>query len=63
MEVDRRRLIGAYTFLAFFVVWFAVIFTVNIVQSQQNGRGLGIGDTPLQPSLRTPGGPYYPSGR
>lgn len=52
----------AYLFTALFVCWVITMMTINYLQAFDRGYGTGIGDGYLQPSYRTPGGPYFPPG-
>lgn len=61
-QIDPRKQAGVRVFLLVAVLWTAGIMTLQYVQAAQNNAGGGFGDGRLQPSLNTPGGPYYPDG-
>ena len=52
---------GSYFLWAFFVVWLGAKLVVAYAQAFHRGEGFWGGDHKLQPSMHTPGGPYYPS--
>jgi len=59
-EIAPDRKVFAYLFTALFLGWVLTMMTINYIQAFERGYGTGIGDGHLQPSYRTPGGPYFP---
>jgi hypothetical protein len=61
-EISREQQSGIRAFLLIALLWTIGMMTLQYVQAAQNDAGSGFGDGRLQPSLNTPGGPYFPAG-
>jgi hypothetical protein len=62
-EISRAQRSGVRAFLLIAVLWTIGMMSLQYAQAARNGAGSGFGDGRLQPSLHTPGGPYYPEGQ
>lgn len=59
-ELPAGPKVMAYLFTALFVAWVITMMSIHYRQAFERGYGTGIGDGHLQPSYKTPGGPYFP---